>query len=150
MIQIYSQNLEKILQWYIIKIQKIYYYGGWNNELFEDISGICVSVIVGPSYSVKSIYPIMGRISENQDINQTGSKLNNGNITVYFILGSKYDQTSGILFEGNNNQLTIITPVFSNPSFINPGTLFQGTKDCEVYIKIDKEEWYRCRKKYIL
>ena len=33
-----------------------------------------------------------------------------------------------------------MTPVFSEPSFINPGTRFQGTKDCEVYIKIDNED----------
>ncbi len=113
-------------------------FGGWNNEWFGDIYGICVSAIVGPSYSVKSIYPNMGRISGNQEITLYGSKLSNGNITVYFILGSKYAQTQGTLID--DTKLTFMTPVFSEPSFINPGTRFQGTKDCEVYIKIDNEE----------
>ena len=57
---------------------------------------------------------------------------------VYFILGSKYAQTTATLID--DKTLTFITPVFSEPSFINPGTRFQGTKDCEVYIKIDNEE----------
>ena len=113
-------------------------FGGWNNEWFGDIYGICVSAIVGPSYSVKSIYPNMGRISGNQEITLFGSKLSNGNITVYFILGSKYAQTTATLID--DTKLTFMTPVFSDPSFINPGTRFQGTKDCEVYIKIDNEE----------
>ena len=113
-------------------------FGGWNNEWFGDIYGICVSAIVGPSYSVKSIYPNMGRISGNQEITLYGSKLSNGNITVYFILGSKYAQTTATLID--DTKLTFVTPVFSEPSFINPGTRFQGTKDCEVYIKIDNEE----------
>ena len=113
-------------------------FGGWNNEWFGDIYGICVSAIVGPSYSVKSIYPNMGRISGNQEITLYGSKLSNGNITVYFILGSKYAQTTATLID--DTKLTFMTPVFSEPSFINPGTRFQGTKDCEVYIKIDNEE----------
>ena len=113
-------------------------FGGWNNEWFGDIYGICVSAIVGPSYSVKSIYPNMGRISGNQEITLLGSKLSNGNITVYFILGSKYAQTTATLID--DTKLTFMTPVFSDPSFINPGTRFQGTKDCEVYIKIDNEE----------
>ena len=113
-------------------------FGGWNNEWFGDIYGICVSAIVGPSYSVKSISPNMGRISGNQEITLFGNKLNNGNITVYFILGSKYAQTTATLID--DTKLTFMTPVFSDPSFINPGTRFQGTKDCEVYIKIDNEE----------
>lgn len=113
-------------------------FGGWNNEWFGDIYGICVSAIVGPSYSVKSIKPNMGRISGNQEITLYGSKLSNGNITVYFILGSKYAQTNATFID--DTKLTFMTPVFSEPSFINPGTRFQGTKDCEVYIKIDNEE----------
>ena len=113
-------------------------FGGWNNEWFGDIYGICVSAIVGPSYSVKSVYPNMGRISGNQEITLYGSKLSNGNITVYFILGAKYAQTTGTLID--DTKLTFMTPVFSEPSFINPGTRFQGTKDCEIYIKIDNEE----------
>ena len=113
-------------------------FGGWNNEWFGDIYGICVSAIVGPSYSVKSISPNMGRISGNQEITLFGNKLSNGNITVYFILGSKYAQTTATLID--DTKLTFMTPVFSDPSFINPGTRFQGTKDCEVYIKIDNEE----------
>ena len=95
MIKIYYQNLEKILLWYYQDTKNLLLFRGWNDELFEDIYGKCVSAIVGSSYSAKSIYPNMGRISGNQEITLTRSKLSNGNIIVYFILGSKYAQTSG-------------------------------------------------------
>ena len=63
---------------------------------------MCLS-FVGPSYSAKSIYLNMGRISGNQEITLLRIKLSNGNIAVYFILDSKYTQTSGTLVEDNNN-----------------------------------------------
>ena len=43
--------------------------------------------------------------------------------------------------DSNNIQLTFIIPVFRDLSFINPRTLFQGIKDCEVYIKIYNEDF---------
>ena len=46
-------------------------FGGWDNELFGDIYGICVSSIIAPSYSAKSIYLNMGKISGNQEITLT-------------------------------------------------------------------------------
>ena len=60
-------------------------FGGWDNELFGDIYGICVSAIIAPSCSAKSIYLNMGRISGNQEITLTESRLSNGNIIAYFI-----------------------------------------------------------------
>ena len=68
----------------------------------------------------------MGRISGKQEITLPRIKLSNGNIAVYFILDSKYTQTSGTLVEDSNNtQLTFIAHFFNDPSFINSGTLFQ-------------------------
>ena len=45
----------------------------------------------------------MGRISGNQEITLTGRKLSNGNIIVYFILGSKYAQISGLQVIANSS-----------------------------------------------
>ena len=103
-------------------------FGGWNNEWFGDIYGICVSSIVGPSYSVKSLEPNMGRISGNQKVILYGSKLSAGNITVYFILNNKCKQTSANW--DSDTQLNFLTP-----SFIEV-----GPKELEVRIKIDNEE----------
>ena len=103
-------------------------FGGWNNEWFGDIYGICVSSIVGPSYSVKSLEPNMGRISGNQSIKLYGSKLSAGNISVYFILNNKCKQTTATWV--SDSELEFLTPSF----------LEVGAKDLEVRIKIDNEE----------
>ena len=129
---------EDAAMFYYQHTKNLLLFGGFNNEWYDEIYSICVSAIVGPSYSVKSLEPNMGRISGNQEIHLFGSKLAAGNITVYFILGSKYAQTTAEWI--SDTELKFMTPVFSEPSFINPNTRFQGTKDCDVYIKIDNEE----------
>ena len=127
---------EDAAMFYYQHTKNLLLFGGFNNEWYDEIYSICVSAIVGPSYSVKSLEPNMGRISGNQEIHLFGSKLAAGNITVYFILGSKYAQTTAEWI--SDTELKFMTPVFSEPSFINPNTRFQGTKDCDVYIKIDQ------------
>merc|ERR1711957_779300 len=62
-------------------------FGGWNNVWFGDLYSCCVSSIVGPSYSVNSLEPSMGRISGQQRVKIYGSKLLGDNFTVYFISG---------------------------------------------------------------
>lgn len=117
---------------YFQQTKNLLIFGGWNNEWFGDIYGICVSAIVGPSYSVKSLVPEMGRISGGQKIKLIGSKLSSGStgsITVYFILGNKEKHT-----QGDCESDTVIT--FITPSFIEVG----APKDLEVRIKIDNEE----------
>lgn len=103
-------------------------YGGWNNEWFGDLYGICVSAIVGPSYSVKALEPNMGRISGNQQVTVKGSKLSNGSITVFFILGGKCTSVPGTWV--SESEITLQTP-----SFVEI-----GPKDVKVRIKIDNEE----------
>ena len=90
-------------------------FGGWNNEWFGDIYGICVSAIVGPSYSVKSIKPNMGRISGNQEITLYGNKLSNGNITVIF--HSAY--INNVFWPKKQiTGVTAIKPLITNPNDI--------------------------------
>ena len=107
-------------------------FGGWNNEWYGDVYGLCVSTIVGPSYSVTSIEPNMGRISGNQEVKIFGSKLNNGTITVYFILtGINPPKVKAQLATWvSENELSLSTPHFMEI----------GAKDVEVRIKIDNEE----------
>lgn len=103
-------------------------FGGWNNEWYNEIYGLCVSSIVGPSYSVRKVEPPMGRISGNQEIKIFGTKLSGGNINVYFISGNKFKfQTATSISE---TELSVLTPNF----------LDIGPKEVEVRIKIDNEE----------
>ena len=136
--QLMPEPREDAAMIYYQNSKNLFLFGGWNNQWFNDVYSICVSAIVGPSYSVKSLEPPMGRISGNEEVRLFGSKLAAGNITVYFILGSKYAQTTAEWI--SDTELKFLTPVFSEPSFINPNNRFQGTKDCDVYIKIDNEE----------
>ena len=103
-------------------------FGGWNNEWFGDIYGICVSSIVGPSYSVKSLDPNMGKISGDQEIHLYGTKLSQGNILVFFIVGNKYKSATA-------RWLSETEIAFDTPSFIEV-----GARDVEVRIKIESEE----------
>ncbi|MCQ2816062.1 MAG: AAA family ATPase, partial [archaeon] len=103
-------------------------FGGWNNEWYGDLYGICVSSIVGPSYSVKELEPDKGRISGGQKVILRGSKLSSGNIIVYFILGNKEKHTNG--------ECQSPTEI----SFVTPSFFEVGPKDLEVRIKIDTEE----------
>ena len=102
-------------------------FGGWNNQWFGDLYSCCVSSIVGPSYSVTSLEPNMGRISGNQEIKIFGSKLTGDQFTVYFISGKYKSQAV--------NSISDSEAVFTTPSFSD-----LGAKDVEVRISINGEE----------
>jgi dynein heavy chain len=102
-------------------------FGGWNNIWFGDIYSCCVSSIVGPSYSVTSLEPNMGRISGQQRVKIFGSKLLGDNFTVYFISGKYKSQTVESISDSE--------AIFTTPNFCD-----LGAKDVEVRISINGEE----------
>lgn len=102
-------------------------FGGWNNEWFNELYGLCVSSIVGPSYSVKYLEPNMGRISGGQEIKLYGSKLTPGNIQVYFFGGKIKSQIANYV---SDTEATFVTPNFAE----------LGAKEVEVRITIDGDE----------
>ena len=103
-------------------------FGGWNSEWYNDLYGLSVSTVVGPLYSITGLEPKMGRISGGQEIKVFGSKLVNGNIQVFFIIGNKYKSQNAIYVSDTEACLT--TPSFSD----------LGAKDVEVKISIDGDE----------
>ncbi len=102
-------------------------FGGWNNQWFGDLYSLCVSSIVGPSYSVTALEPNMGRISGNQEIKIFGSKLTGDQFTVYFISGKYKSQSVTSISDSE--------AVFTSPNFSD-----LGAKDVEVRISINGEE----------
>lgn len=103
-------------------------FGGWNNEWYDDVYSLCVSTIVGPSYTVKYLEPNMGKISGGQEVTLIGSKLSAGNIQVFFISGTKYKAQLAMYISDTEAKFT--TPNFHE----------LGPKEVEVRITIEGEE----------
>jgi dynein heavy chain len=100
-------------------------FGGRNNEWLGDLYSLSVQSIVGPTYSVNSLSPNMGRISGQQTIKIFGSKLTAGQIYVYFIGVGKFKSVMANFI--NENEAVLTTPNFTE----------LGPREVEVRISID-------------
>lgn len=110
-------------------------FGGWSNQWFNDLYSLNVSKIVGPSYTVKGLEPNEGRISGGQEVKIIGSKLNSGNIQVYFYFLKDKEKQEYKIKQQTANFISDTEANLTTPSFYE-----LGPKLVEVRISIDGDE----------
>lgn len=75
---------------------RILYFGGWYNSWRDDCLSLNVSGIVGPSFAVTSLEPVLGPLSGQRQLTIKGINfVNSGKIEVKFTNGDDFEVASG-------------------------------------------------------
>ena len=97
---------------YDSKYSRLILCGGWAQKWFNDVYGLNVSSLVGPPYSISSIFPAKGPLTGGQEITITGMDFLKRPVIARF--ASTYGAIDVVAEYVNNYTVTVITPDFTD------------------------------------